>query len=99
MYPQAQLFAVQHPPVAPLTVPEKDKMIGGVVGSNCCEPDTLTLQVASDPVALHADEQDGSSPYFTTDPSRFVVDAGLAQLINAKPHVLKMSSTNWVCGS
>ena len=28
----------------------------------------------------------------TTDPSRFVVDAGLAQLINAKPHVLKMSA-------
>ena len=33
--------------------------------------------------------------YFTTDPSRFVVDAGLAQLINAKPYVLKMSAGDW----
>ena len=41
MYPQAQLFAVQHPLVAEATVAPKDKMIGGVVGSNCCDPDTL----------------------------------------------------------
>ena len=33
--------------------------------------------------------------YFTTDPSRFVVDAGLAQLINANCHVLKMSAGLW----
>ena len=32
------------------------------------------------------------APYLTTDPSRFDVDAGLAQLINAKPHALKMSA-------
>ena len=31
-------------------------------------------------------------PYWAPDPSRFDVDAGLAQLINAKPHVLKMSA-------
>ena len=37
----------------------------------------------------------GPSPYFTTDPSRFVVDAGLAQLINANCHVLKMSALVW----
>ena len=34
-------------------------------------------------------------PYLTTDPSRFVVDAGLAQLINANCHVLKMSAGLW----
>ena len=34
-------------------------------------------------------------PYFSTDLSRFVVDAGLAQLINAKPHVLKTSCGLW----
>ena len=34
-------------------------------------------------------------PYFTTDPSRFVVDAGLAQLINANCHVLKISLPAW----
>ena len=30
--------------------------------------------------------------YWATDPSRFLVDAGLAQLINANCHVLKMSA-------
>ena len=34
-------------------------------------------------------------PYFTTDPSMFVVDAGLAQLINANCHVLKISLPAW----
>ena len=37
----------------------------------------------------------GLNPYFTTDPSRFVVDAGLAQLINANCHVLKISLPAW----
>ena len=32
--------------------------------------------------------------FLTTDPSRFVVDAGLAKLINAICHVLKMSSAD-----
>ena len=33
--------------------------------------------------------------YWAPDPSRFDVDAGLAQLINAKSHVLKMSALVW----
>ena len=58
------------------------------------------LGVIIDPIVLEASverisQAHMSHPYFTTDPSMFVVDAGLAQLINANCHVLKMSALVW----